>query len=329
MRSLRLRPLSLILPILALLGSGQAVAQDTARTPLIRAETAEVNGIQLHYRTGGAGPPLLLLHGFLGAGSWWDPLTEDLSKRHTLIIPDLPLHARSTGHPGSYRYRDVAADLYALPDQLGIDRTHAIGYSAGGIILLHMATQQPRRIEAMSLVSAAHLLTEPNRKRLRQWPEFEACSEAMRAYTLRVHPGGERQVRSLLKALRSMPDVGDNMSFTPEDLSRIQARTLLAIGDRDTLVPVELGVEMYRAIPNAALWVVILPSGRTGAARWMPVGFSRVWSGRFSVRRSDWPPGTFPLDSSRAVSFSAPPDPGEEASGSIVNLLENTNDQSS
>lgn len=46
------------------------------------------------------------------------------------------------------------------------------------------------------------------------------------------------------------------MSFTPEELSRIQARTLLVVGDRDTLVPLELALEMYRAIPNAALWVV-------------------------------------------------------------------------
>ncbi len=204
----------------------------------------------------GSGPPLLLLHGFSGAGSWWDPLLGDLSQEHTLIIPDLPLHGRSTGHPGPYLYRQVSAELFALLDHLGIDRVQAIGYSAGGAILLHMATQQPRRIKAMSLVSAAHTLTEPNREVLRTWPAFEAMPETTRTYWLGAHPGGEAQVRRLLEALRGMADESDNMSFTPEDLARIQARTLLIVGDRDALVPLELALEMHRAIPDAALWVV-------------------------------------------------------------------------
>ena len=41
-----------------------------------------------------------------------------------------------------------------------------------------------------------------------------------------------------------------------------QARTLVVYGDRDPLYPVEMGVAMYRAIPNSALWVV--PGGGHG-----------------------------------------------------------------
>ena len=46
------------------------------------------------------------------------------------------------------------------------------------------------------------------------------------------------------------------MNFTPPSLSQITAPTLIVYGDRDFLYPVEMGVEMYRAIPRSALWVV-------------------------------------------------------------------------
>jgi pimeloyl-ACP methyl ester carboxylesterase len=46
------------------------------------------------------------------------------------------------------------------------------------------------------------------------------------------------------------------MNFTPPQLSRITTRTLIVQGDRDPLYPVELSMDMYRALPKAALWVV-------------------------------------------------------------------------
>ena len=52
------------------------------------------------------------------------------------------------------------------------------------------------------------------------------------------------------------------MSFTPPHLATIQARTLIVQGDRDPLYPVELSVEMARAIPQSSLWIV--PNGGHG-----------------------------------------------------------------
>jgi pimeloyl-ACP methyl ester carboxylesterase len=59
-----------------------------------------------------------------------------------------------------------------------------------------------------------------------------------------------------------MKDSYDHMNFTPPLLARITASTLIVYGDRDFLDPVEMAVEMYRAIPGAALW--ILPHGGHG-----------------------------------------------------------------
>jgi pimeloyl-ACP methyl ester carboxylesterase len=59
-----------------------------------------------------------------------------------------------------------------------------------------------------------------------------------------------------------MKDSYDDMNFTPSSLSKITAPTLIVYGDRDPLYPVEMAVEMYRAIPRSALWVV--PNGGHG-----------------------------------------------------------------
>jgi pimeloyl-ACP methyl ester carboxylesterase len=52
------------------------------------------------------------------------------------------------------------------------------------------------------------------------------------------------------------------MNFTPPLLGTIQARTLIVHGDRDPLYPIEIGLEMYRAIPRSQLWVI--PNGGHG-----------------------------------------------------------------
>ena len=52
------------------------------------------------------------------------------------------------------------------------------------------------------------------------------------------------------------------MNFTPGELAQITASTLIVYGDRDPLYPVEIALEMYRAIPHAALWMV--PGGGYG-----------------------------------------------------------------
>ena len=78
----------------------------------------------------------------------------------------------------------------------------------------------------------------------------------------RRHVHGDDQIRMLFEQMRGLKDTHDDMAFTPPLLGAITARTLIVHGDRDPLYPVELALEMYRAIPQSALWVV--PNGGHG-----------------------------------------------------------------
>lgn len=243
------------MPVLIITGLAILLASEdlSAQSTILRADSVEVNGARLHYRAGGDGPPLLLLHGFTGAGVWWDPLLERLAENYTTIVPDLPGHGHSEGGPNPYRFDEVATDIYALMDKLGVDRFRAIGYSGGGIILMHMATQEPGRMESMAVVSAPHV---HHRSTILGFPLFEDHTARVQEYWLEVHPGGERQVRRLIASFHGLSDYLEEIHVPPEELQDIETRTLIVLGDRDPWFPVPLALEMYQAIPNAALWIV-------------------------------------------------------------------------
>ena len=172
-----------------------------------------------------------------------------------LIVPDLRGHGRSTNPARTFTFRQVARDVYALLDHLGIRSVKAIGLSAGAKTLLHMATQQPDRIEAMVLVSATPYFPAQARAAMAQLT-VDSFSGADWAFQRARHVHGDDQIRMLHDQMRGLKDSYDDMAFTPPLLGTILARTLIVHGDRDPLYPVELAVEMYRAIPSSALWVV-------------------------------------------------------------------------
>ena len=184
--------------------------------------------IELYWEERGHGEPLLLLHGFTGLGADWAHVfdLDALARDHRVIVPDLRGHGRSPKPKGELTHRGIASDVLALLDRIGVARYKAIGTSLGSNALLHMATRAPERAETLVLVAP--------------WPRFpEAARETVERAGLRT-----------------------DMSFTPELLGSIRARTLIVNGDRDPFLPVSLMVEAYQAIPDAELWIV--PGGGHG-----------------------------------------------------------------
>jgi pimeloyl-ACP methyl ester carboxylesterase len=223
--------------------------------------SAAINGIDIHYERHGEGSPLLLLHGFTGYGRDWRHVFADPIDGYTTIQPDLRGHGRTLNPGSEFTFRQVALDTFGLLDHLGFEKVKAIGMSLGANTLLHMATQQPERVEAMVLVSTTPYFPPEARAIMGQF-SFDALPEEERALQRERHTGGDDQIASLFAIARGFKDSYTDMNFTPPYLSTIRARTLIVHGDRDPLYPVELAMLMYRAIPSAQLWVV--PGGGHG-----------------------------------------------------------------
>jgi len=223
----------------------------------------EINGYHMHHELYGdpSGEPLLWLHGWTGSGQDWKYIFEEPPSGFRLIGPDMRGNGASTGFEGTYTFRESASDMFALLDHLGIARIKAIGLSGGGITLLHMATQQPDRIEAMVVVSAPPYFPEQARAIQRQF-SFDLLSETEKTAMRERSKGGQEQIDWLMTQTRLMANTHDDVKFSPPLLSTITARTLIVFGDADPLYPVRLAFELRESIPRAALWIV--PNGGHG-----------------------------------------------------------------
>lgn len=212
-----------------------------------------LNGVQLYFEVDGDGEPLLLLHGFSGSSQDWITSRSEWGAGFKLIAPDLRGHGRSSILLKPFRHDEAAADVFALLDHLGVGNCKGVGVSGGGNVLLHMATKQPDRVKAMVLVSATPYFPAQARAIMQQYAK--SLPEAQWEILRRTHHGGNAQIEALLASTGAFAASFDDMNFTPPYLSTIKARTLIVQGDRDPLYPVELSVEMARAIPNSSLWI--------------------------------------------------------------------------
>ncbi|MBS1786222.1 MAG: alpha/beta hydrolase [Acidobacteria bacterium] len=224
-------------------------------------QTAPINDLQMYFELCGEGEPLVLLHGGGGIGDHWKLIFPEPPNGFRLIVPDLRGHGRTLNPSDEFSFRQLAKDVFGLMDHLGIERFKAVGMSLGAKTLLHLATQQPGRIEAMVLVSAAPYFPEQARVLMRQLTP-ETRSEAEWQQMRQWHKHGDEQIRKLWNQMSALSESYDDMNFTLPSLSTIQARTLIVHGDRDPLYPVHLAIEMFTAIPNSYLWII--PNGGHG-----------------------------------------------------------------
>jgi pimeloyl-ACP methyl ester carboxylesterase len=226
--------------------------------------TVDINGFRMHYEIRGDGEPLVLLHGGMGIGEDWRLVFPDEPAGYRLIVPDLRGHGQSTTPSGTFTFKACADDVRALLDHLEIERVKAIGLSLGAKTLLHVATAAAPRVEAMVIVSATPRFPESLRAAASQFTRtaFEQLTDAERARLRTRHIHGDRQIASLYEMTHSFANSYDDLAFDRASLGTIAARTLIVHGDRDPLYDVELAVELFRGIPQSALWIV--PNGGHG-----------------------------------------------------------------
>ena len=101
------------------------------------------------------GPPVILSAGLGGTGSYWQPNLAALAQGHRVILYD----QRGTGRsdralPPTLTVDDMAADVVALMDGLGVEAAHFIGHAAGGLIGLQLAVSAPERLLSLVAVNA-------------------------------------------------------------------------------------------------------------------------------------------------------------------------------
>ena len=236
-------------------------------------EMIEVDGLRIAYQRVGNGPPLVLLHGYVGDGpTTWRRQIEGLSDEFTVVAWDAPGAGRSSDPPEAFGMAGYADCLAGLVEHLGLGRPHVAGVSFGGALALELCRRHPAIPMTLILASAyagwaGSLPADVARQRLEQAlvladlpsDEFVGAllptmfSEAtppqsvveFGAAMLSFHPAGFRAMaRAAAEDLRAV-------------LPHVDVPTLLVYGDKDVRAPLAVAEDLHAAISGSTL--VVLP----------------------------------------------------------------------
>jgi pimeloyl-ACP methyl ester carboxylesterase len=114
----------------------------------------EAGGVTIHTRVGGAGPAVVMLHGFADTGDMWAPLAAALIAGRTVVVPDLRGMGLSSHPPGGYDKKTQGQDIARVLDKLGIDKADLVTHDIGNMVGYAFAAQFPARVARWVIMDA-------------------------------------------------------------------------------------------------------------------------------------------------------------------------------
>jgi len=128
-------------------------------------QTVDVgDGIELRVRSGGSGPPVVLLHGHPRTHTTWHRVAPQLvAAGHTVVCPDLRGYGRSTKPPTTpdhapYSKRAMAGDVVALMRALGHERFAVVGHDRGSYVALRTALDSPDAVTRLAVLDCVPIV---------------------------------------------------------------------------------------------------------------------------------------------------------------------------
>lgn len=209
----------------------------------------------IHAAEGGAGPPLLLLHGLAGSSRWWGHNLDGLAKHFRVYAPDMLGFGLSRSREFFDLHR-AADELVRWMTQIGLHRAHVVGHSMGGFVAIDLAARYPEFVDRLVLVSAAvNVVDAKPQPNLRQFkpsmcqfkPNISQLTSRLRGLgtlPLLLSDLGRCSPRTILAATQALM-----RTKVQERLQCIKAPTMVLWGDQDAMVPIAQGYALAQQLP--------------------------------------------------------------------------------
>ncbi len=252
--------------------------------------TLKANGIEHYYEIHGEGEPLVLAAGMGGTANYWAEQIPDFARDRQVLVYDQRGTGRTT-HARVASIEQLAEDLMALLDALGLGRVDLVGHSTGANIGQIIAIEQAARLGKLVLYAST---THGDPYRAKVWRVRRAILERLgpELYgdmtSLMLYPPGwiaenherlERQ-QALQASMLAPPGIMTSrieaiQAFDRRpDLCRISARTLVVCARDDIQTPLYFSEALAAAIPSARL--AVLDYGGHACSRTVPEEFNAL-----------------------------------------------------
>jgi pimeloyl-ACP methyl ester carboxylesterase len=233
----------------------------------------DVRGLRVRSLVGGAGPSVVLVHGFTGAASNFVSLAPLLAQRCRVLVPELPGHGGSEALPAAPNLDAFADPVHAAAAAEGMLPAVLVGHSLGGLVSLRLAMRHPDAVRGLVLAGAAGIASATRRAEL--WLSFLGRLQLGRKLAphrgtiaarpkLRHGPFGywgasdpealsDEQVDGFLSGPGWHTDTWSAMEVLVRDdpridLERVTAPALVLWGARDHQVPIDDAFEFARRL---------------------------------------------------------------------------------
>jgi len=122
----------------------------------------DVAGARMHAQVLGAGPPVVLLHGYGVSGTYMLPLARELADSYRVLVPELPGQGKSEPRPGLRSVRELAGALAAWLEAAELEQPAVVANSLGCQVVTELAVRDPKRVGPLVLVGPT---VDPARRR--------------------------------------------------------------------------------------------------------------------------------------------------------------------
>ena len=230
-----------------------------------------IDGVRMHYRDEGSGPPVVLIHANFGSLLGWDSVVPALQERYRVIRFDMTGHGLTGPDPsGDYSLERAVALTEKLVDALALPKFTIGGTSLGGTVAMHYAARHPERVERLILLSPGALEGRAMQREGRRLPKAAGILQyitprAITAYMIRSRVGDpakatdqmvdrwydmwmrEGQRAAILARLNSYSSANIG-----EITARIRAPTLILWGEANPQTPIAQAGELREMLTGAS-----------------------------------------------------------------------------
>lgn len=226
-----------------------------------QAEDGSLIYFEVHGKQGDKGA-LLLLPGLLGstAGHWQNFITP-LADDYLVLLADWRGHGRSENKQLDLLPEQIVQDLAGLLDHIGVAGVHLAGYDLGGYLGLMLKLRHSHRVLSLQMLATKFYWESTAVSSVREQldPDLIVKNSPNYATHLAEEHGAARWRQLVRQAGDLIAYLGEN-GITEQMLKTVKGPVMVAVGDRDELVPVQEAFVLSRALPEASLFVI--PQGR-------------------------------------------------------------------